>query len=125
MRLADRVSADDQRNRLLVVHRHAGERSTDVPGCRARVRVAVGAFRIHIDQTHVIGTEGPVDLPLAAVALVSKPGVLGPPKDLVRLPDVGSSEAEAEGLEPHRLVGNVAGEDQQVGPGDLSGRTSA
>src|SRR5207245_11081842 len=35
-------------------------------------------------------------------------------------PDVGSPEAEAERLEPHRLIGNVAGEDDQIGPGDLA-----
>src|ERR671920_198604 len=51
--------------------------------------------------------------------LVAEPGVLGPPEDLFWLPDVLSPEAEAERGEPHRLVGTVAGEDQQVGPRDL------
>src|SRR5262249_59561427 len=30
VRLADRVAADDERNRLLVVHRHAGKRLSNV-----------------------------------------------------------------------------------------------
>ena len=30
--LAERVAADDERDRLLVVHRHAAERLADVPG---------------------------------------------------------------------------------------------
>src|SRR5207247_8196227 len=32
---------------------------------------------------------------------------------------VGPPEAEAESLEPHVFGSNVAGEDQQIGPGDL------
>src|SRR5262249_58234329 len=40
VRLADRVAADDERHRLLVVHRHAGERLPNVLPCEGRVRVA-------------------------------------------------------------------------------------
>ena len=35
------------------------------------------------------------------------------------MPDVFAAEAEAEGLQAHRLVGDVAGEDDQVGPAEL------
>jgi hypothetical protein len=35
------------------------------------------------------------------------------------MPDVLAAAAEAEGLQPHRLIGDVAGEDDQVGPADL------
>src|SRR5262249_14963877 len=59
-------------------------------------------------------------LPVAAVALISEPGVLRTPEDLIWLPDVLATETEAERLEPHRFIGTVAGEDQQVGPGDLA-----
>src|SRR5262249_31337982 len=38
---------------------------------------------------------------------------------LVRLPHVLAAAAEPEGLEAHRLQRDVAGEDDQVGPGDL------
>src|SRR6202043_1607200 len=48
-----------------------------------------------------------------------EPRVLGPPVDVVGLPGVLPSTAEAERLEAHRLQGAVAGEDHQVGPGDL------
>src|SRR5918994_3066244 len=37
MGLADRVAADDERNRLLVVHRHATEGLPDVPGGLQRI----------------------------------------------------------------------------------------
>src|SRR5581483_12481184 len=63
--------------------------------------------------------ERPLELPLAGVALVAKPGVLRAPEDLVGLPAVLAPEGEAERLEPHRLVGHVASEDDQIGPGDL------
>ena len=117
--LADRVAADDQRDGLLVVHRHPAEGLADVPGGGQRVRVAVGPLRVHVDQAHLHGAERTGELAVAAVALVAEPGVLGPPEDLLGLPDVLAPEAEAERLEPHRLVGAVAGEDEQVGPGDL------
>ena len=84
-----------------------------------RIRVAAGPFRIHVDQAHLHGAERPGELPVAAVALVSQPGVLRAPEDLLGLPDVGPAEAEAERLEPHRFHGHVAGQDQQIGPGDL------
>src|ERR671911_261654 len=94
MAFAEGVTADDERNRLLVVHRHTAEGLPNVPGGRQRIRVA-------------------------AVALVAEPRVLRAPEDLLGLPDVLPPEAEAERLEPHRLQGAVAGEDDQIGPGDL------
>ena len=81
--------------------------------------VPFGPLRVDVDQAHLHGAERLGQLPLTAVALVAEPGVLGAPEDLVRLPDVLPPEAEAEGLEAHRLERAVAREDQQVGPGDL------
>ena len=119
MGLADRVAADDERNRLLVVHRHATEGLSNVVGGSQRIRLAAGPLRVHVDQAHLHGAERIGELPGAAVALVPEPRVLRAPEDLVGLRDVLSSEAEPERLEPHRFVGAVAGEDDQVGPGDL------
>ncbi len=118
--LAERVSAGDERHRLLVVHRHAGERLPDVPGRGDRIRVAVRAFRIDVDQAHLHRGKRILEVTVAAVALVGQPGAFGAPVDVFsRLPDVFPAAAEAERLEPHRLEGDVAGEDHQVGPGDL------
>ena len=117
--LAEGVAADDERHRLLVVHRHAGEGLADVPGRRQRIRVAVRPLRVHVDQAHLHGAERTLELSVAAVALVAEPRVLRTPEDLVGLPDVLPPEAEAERREPHRLEGEVAGEDDQVAPGDL------
>ncbi len=79
-----------------------------------------GPFGVHVDQAHLHRAERIVELPVAAVALVAEPGVLGPPVDvLLGLPDVLTPAAEPERLEAHRLQGDVPGEDHQVGPGDL------
>ena len=119
MGLADRVSADDQGDGLLVVHGHPTERLADVPGRIERARVAVGTLRVDVDQAHLHGTERTGELPIAGVALIAEPGVFRAPEDLLGLPDVLAPEAEAERLEAHRLVGAVAGEDEEVGPRDL------
>src|SRR5205085_1414722 len=119
MALAERVAADDERNRLLIVHRHTAEGLSNVLGGSQRVRVAVRTLRVHVDQAHLHGAERTGELAVAAVALISEPGVLGAPEDLVRLPDVLSPEAEAERLEPHRFQGAVAGVDDQIAPRDL------
>ena len=84
--LAERVAADDQRHRLLVVHRHAGERLADVAGGRQRVGVAVRALRVDVDQAHLHGAERAGQLAVTAVALVAEPRVLRTPEDLLRLP---------------------------------------
>ena len=119
MGLADGVAADDERGRLLVVHRHPAEGVANVLRGGQRIRVAVRPLRVHVDQSHLHVGEGLGELPVAAVALVTEPGVLGAPEDLVGLPNVLSPEAEAERLEAHRLVGDVAGVDEQIAPGDL------
>src|SRR5215510_12209169 len=119
VRLANRVTADDERNGLLVIHRHAGERLSNVLSSTRRVRVAARPLRIHVDQAHMISAERPPHLPATGVALVSEPRILGPPEDLVGLPAVLPPKGEPEGLEAHGLISTVAGENDQVGPGDL------
>ena len=53
--------------------------------------------------------------------VAAEPGRLGAPVDvLIRLPDVLATAAETEGLEAHRFERDVAGEDHQVGPGNLA-----
>ncbi len=118
--LAEGVAARDERDRLLVVHRHAREGLADVPRGRDRIRIAVRALRVDVDQAHLHRRERILQVAVAGIALVPQPLRLGTPIDvLVRLPGVRAPAAEAEGLEPHRFQGDVAREDQQVGPGDL------
>ncbi len=121
MGLAEGVAAGDQRDGLLVVHRHAREGLADIARRGERVRIAVRAFRIDVDQAHLHGAERALQLAVAAVALVRQPLAFGSPVDvLLGLPDVGAAAAEAEGLEAHRFERDVAGQDHQVGPGDLA-----
>ena len=117
--LAERVSAGDQRDGLLVVHRHPLERLADVVGRLERVGLAVGTLRVDVDQPHLDRAQRLGELALTAVAFITQPGVLWTPEDLLGLPDVLAAEAEAEGLEAHVLERDVAGEHEQVGPGDL------
>ncbi len=104
--LAEAVAADDECGGLFVVHCHPGERLTDVY-CRGDwIRLAFGAFGIHIDQTHGGRTVGLREVALAGVALVgAQPVALFAEENLFGLPDVWAAEGEAEGLEPHRLQG--------------------
>ena len=118
--LAEGVAAGDQRDGLFVVHRHAEEGFADVLGRGDRVRIAVRAFRIDVDQAHLHRAERLGELAFAAVAFVAEPGAFGTPIELFRLPDIGAAAGETEGLEAHRLQRDVAGEDHQVGPGDLA-----
>ena len=119
--LAEGVTTGNEGDRLLVVHRHAAERLADVDCGSERIGIAVRALRVHVDQAHLHGRERVLELTIAAVALVVEPDVLVAPVDvLLRLPDVGTSAAEAERLEAHRLHRDVAGEHQEVGPRDLA-----
>ena len=83
-----------------------------------RVRVAVRALRVDVDEAHLDGAQRLLELAVARVALVAQPLLLRAPVDvLVGLPDVRAPAGEAEGLKAHRLQGDVAGEDHEVRPG--------
>src|SRR6185437_11048243 len=67
--LAERVAADDERRRLLVVHRHAAEGLANV-ACRGEgIGLAVRPFRVDVDQSHLHRAERLGELTIAAVAL--------------------------------------------------------
>ncbi len=57
VRLADGVTAAGQRDGFLVVHCHAGEGDAHVISSLERVRLAVHALGIHVDQAHHHGGE--------------------------------------------------------------------
>ena len=57
VRLAEGVAAGDQRDGLLVVHRHAAEGLADVVRRGDRVGIAVGAFGVDVDEAHLHGGE--------------------------------------------------------------------
>src|SRR4029077_20774991 len=122
--LAEAVSAGDERNRLLVVHRHALEGLANVDGGGNRIRLEVRPIRIHVDEAHIHGSQRILEIADAAVALVAmriwEPSfLLAPVDDLVGLPHIGAPAAEAECLEAHRFERDIAGKDHEVGPGDF------
>src|SRR5271157_5767212 len=114
------VTAGNERNGLLVIHRHAGESLSDIP-CRGnRIRLSIRSFRIHVDQTHLHGSERILKITVATVALVRQPLAFRAPVDvLFGLPDVLAPAAKTERLKAHRLEGDVACENHEVGPGDF------
>ena len=121
MGLAEGMAACDEGDGLLVVHRHAAEGGTDILGGGHVVAAGVRAFGVDVDQAHVGGAERLNQVAVAGEALVdAQPrNLLTPVHVLVRLPYVRTAAAEADGPEAHRFQRNVAGKDQQVGPGDL------
>src|SRR5262245_2748565 len=119
--LAEAMAADDERHRLLVVHRHAPEGFADIPRRGDRIGVGVRALRVDVNQSHLHGGERIFEIPVAGVSLVGQPLRLGAPVYvMIRLPDVLATAGETEGLESHRFEGDVAGQDHQVGPGNLA-----
>ncbi len=119
--LAEGVAAGDQRDRLFVVHRHAGESIADIARRGERVGIAVRAFGVHVDEAHLHGRERIGEVAIAAVTLSRQPLALGAPIDVLAwLPGIDAAAGEAEGPEAHRFQGDVAGQDQKVGPGDLA-----
>ena len=126
VRLAERVTSGGERDGLLVVHRHPGERLADVTRRCQRVGVAVRALGIDVDQAHLDRAERVVELTITAVALVAEPRGLGTPVDVVLgRPHVGATTREAERLETHRLERDVAGEAASGRPTRSGCRTSA
>src|SRR5438105_15735698 len=119
MRLAEGVAAGNQRDGLLVVHRHSEERLADVLGRGDWVRLAVRPFRIDVDEAHLHGAERLRKLALAAVAFIAQPRPLRTPVELFGFPNIRAPAAETKRLEAHRLERDVARENHQVGPGDF------
>ena len=81
MGLAEGVAAGDQRHGLFIIHRHAGEGLADVLGRGERIRIAVRAFRVDVDEAHLHRGERILEIPIArVVALVGEPLVLQAPQ---------------------------------------------
>jgi hypothetical protein len=78
------------------------------------------ALGVDVDQAHLHGGERVLQLAFTGVAFVAEPRVLGAPIHvLLGLPHIGATAAEAKGLKAHGFERTVAGENHQVGPGDL------
>ncbi|MNL04325.1 hypothetical protein D3C87_1248930 [compost metagenome] len=125
---AEGVTARDQRDGFLVVHGHARKGFTDVLAGGDRIGVAFRAFGVYVDQAHLHGCEWGFQIALygslpgifAITHVATQPRAFRAPVDVfVRLPDIRAASGKTKGLEAHGLQCNVAGEDDQVGPGDF------
>ncbi len=126
MGLAEGMAPGGQGGRLLVVHAHAGEGLANVAGRGQGLGHAAGAFRVDVDEAHLDGGQrvfqhhALVGLDAGFIALFADPAFFRAPVDvLLGLPDVGAAAAEAEDRPAHRLDGDIAGQDHQVGPAEL------
>ena len=85
MRLAEGMAAGGQRDRLLMVHRHALERDLDVACRLQRVGIAARTFRIDVDEAHLDRRQRMLELQLALgqdarlVVALADPLLLGCP----------------------------------------------
>jgi hypothetical protein len=114
--LAEGVTPGDERHGLFVVHSHAPEGHADIFGRQEWIGIAVGSYRIHVDEAHLGGTKWLFQLAVAAVALIAEKLAFGSPVHQVGLPVVLAPSGKAVGLEAHRLQRDVAREDHEVGP---------
>ena len=102
--LAERMPARDQRDGLVVVHRHPGKGFTDVAGRGHRIGIAVRTFGVDVDQPHLHCRQRLFQHTVAGIAFVIQPDRFRPPVDVfLRLPGIGPPAAKAKGLQPHIL----------------------
>ena len=116
MRLAERVAARDQRQRLLVIHRHIAESGPDRRGRRNRIVIAARTFGIDIDKAHLRGGQIALQRSIGVGPLMPQHLGLWAPIHHVGLPGVDASARETDGLEPHVLKRDIAGQHHQIAP---------
>ena len=111
----------DECHGLLVVHCHPVELLANVRRRALDVRLAVRALRVHVDEAHHGVRQGVLEVadlgPDEPVGRGLLPLGLRAPRDrVVGFELVLPAAREAERLEAHRLEGDVARQDDQVGP---------
>ena len=119
MGLTKRVTARNQRDCFFVIHRHTTKGLADIMGREHRIGVAVGAFGVHINQTHLYRCEPITKLTTLGITLIGQHLCLGTPVDPLGLPIVRATTCKTEGFEAHVFHRHIAGEDHEVCPGDL------
>ncbi len=119
MGFAEGMAAGDKGYGFFVVHGHAGKGFAHIPAGSDGIRFAIGAFGVDIDQAHLHGGQGALKLTVAAIAIITKPGLFVTPVDVFfRLPKIDTAAPKAKGLEAHGFEGAVPREDDEIGPGN-------
>ena len=119
--LPEGMPSGNQRNGLVVIHGHPSECLTDVMGGSHRIRVCVGSFGVHVNEPHMGSPHLLFELSAFAVpVLVSKPFSFRTPVNvLLGLIDILTPSCKSVHGQPHGLVGDIPGQDQQVCPGEF------
>ena len=126
MDLTEGVAAGGQCHGFVIVHCHASKGFANVASRRQWIRIAIRAFRVHIDQPHLNRSQRVFQITvtgITAIGLIAggQPLVLCTPVDiLLGSPDIGATATKAEGLEAHGLQCHVTGENVQISPGQLA-----
>ena len=113
--LAHCVTTSCEGSCLFIVHGHSGKGLPDVGGGFERVRLAVDALRVDVDEPHLHSRERVIHcLRLFHIAIThitgGKPLLLGSPiRIFFRVPNIGTTITKAKGFQPHRLIGHVTG----------------
>ena len=117
VRLAERVSSDDECRGLFVVHGHAAERLANVACRTENIGVAGRAFWVDVDETHLNCGKWILEVAFTFVtSFIGEPLGLLAPVGVVWFPDIGATATETEGFESHVFEGNVADENHEVSP---------
>ena len=80
MRLAEGVTASDERDGFFVIHRHAGEGFADVARRGDGIGIAVRAFGIDVNQAHLHGAERIFEIAFAGITLVDRARLFSVPQ---------------------------------------------
>ena len=70
MRFAERMTPGNKRDGLFIVHRHACKGFADIMRRGERIRSAIRAFWIHVDEAHLYSSQRIRQLALARIAAV-------------------------------------------------------
>ena len=120
MCFSERMTASNQSQRFLVVHRHVAKGATDIGSGRKRVVIAVGSFRIDVDKSHLRSSERAFQIALPVAAVVGQHLGFRTPEHEIRLPCVNTAAGKPDGLETHVLERDVTRQHHQIAPGQLA-----
>ena len=120
MGLTKGVPPGDECHRLFIVHGHTAKGFANILRRQQRIGHAIRAFRIHVNQAHLHGREGVIQLTLALVALIGEHFRFRPPINKIRFPIVLPPPGKAKGFEAHGLEGDVPRQHHEVGPGQAA-----
>ena len=120
MGLAEGVTTGNQGHRLFVIHPHAPESLAYRVRGRLWVRLPARTLGIHVDQAHLRRAERMIQFSVLIASIGGEPLAFRPPVHFFGLPGIDTATSETQGFEAHRVHGDRAREDHQIGPGNLA-----